>query len=331
MRPPDFWYNSEVGIAPKMLMPAGLAYSLASRIRRFLIKPWHPGVPVICIGNLVAGGSGKTPTAISIAHYFQNKGLEVHFLSRGYGGTIISPMRVDPIQHQVDSVGDEPILLAKVAPTWVSGNRRATAELAVKAGAKILVMDDGFQNPAIHKDISILVIDGETGFGNGQIIPAGPLREPVAEGLSRSDAALIIGDDVHGLSTSMEHPLNKNFKILRAHLTPVTSVEELKGKRVFAFAGIGRPKKFFHTLQTIGCLIIGTAEFPDHHAYTVDEINDLLKKANHMNAILVTTSKDQTRLDKTIAKKVTEIPVYLEWEDCSPLDNLFESILPDLS
>ena len=141
MRPPDFWYGSERGIAPKLLMPAGVAYSLAGQIRRLFIKPWHPSVPVICVGNLVAGGSGKTPTAIAIAQYLQKKGLEVHFLSRGYGGKFSSPMRVDPIRHRVDTVGDEPILLAKVAPTWVSGNRPATAELAVKAGANILVMD----------------------------------------------------------------------------------------------------------------------------------------------------------------------------------------------
>ena len=226
---------------------------------------------------------------------------------------------------------DENKLLSKYGAVFTSSNRSDSIKLAHENGFDVAIMDDGFQNPAIHKDISILVIDGETGFGNGQIIPAGPLREPVAEGLSRADAALIIGNDAHGLSTSMEYSLSKNFKILRAHLTPVTSVEELKGKRVFAFAGIGRPKKFFHTLKTIGCLIIGTAEFPDHHAYTVDEINDLLTKANHMNATLVTTSKDQTRLDKTIAKKVTEIPVYLEWEDCSALEKLFEPILPDLS
>ena len=331
MRPPEFWYKPESSIVPKLLWPAGFAYSLASGIRRTLSKTWHPSVPVICIGNLVVGGSGKTPTAIAVAHYLKKKGLDIHFLSRGYGGTVNSPVRVDPCRHGVQVVGDEPILLAKVAPTWISGNRQATAELAIKAGAEILVMDDGFQNPTIHKDISILVIDGETGFGNGQIIPAGPLREPVTKGLNRANAALIIGNDVHGLSTTLKQPGSSVINVLRGHLAPARSMAELNGKKVFAFAGIGRPKKFFDTLKGIGCSVTGTAEFPDHHIYTVDEISHLVQKANDMSAILVTTSKDRTRLDKTAVDKVTEVPISLQWEDYSALDSLFESILPDLS
>ena len=222
-------------------------------------------------------------------------------------------------------------MLARVAPTWISGNRQATAELAIKAGAEILVMDDGFQNPTIHKDISILVIDGETGFGNGQIIPAGPLREPVAKGLNRANAALIIGNDEHRLSTTLKQPGSSVINVLRGHLAPARSMAELNGKKVFAFAGIGRPKKFFDTLKEIGCSVTGTEEFPDHHTYTVDEISHLVQKANDMSAILVTTSKDRTRLDKTTVDKVTEVPISLQWEDYSALDSLFESILPDLS
>lgn len=331
MRQPDFWYRSENGITGQLLWPFGLAYSLAGKIRRFYRKPWCAGVPVICVGNLLVGGTGKTPTAIAIAHFLNEKGFDTHFLSRGYGKKVSGPIRVDPSLHTADAVGDEPLLLAKIAPTWVSADRRATAELAVRAGAKILVMDDGFQNPAIRKDISILVIDGETGFGNGRILPAGPLRESVNEGLKRTNAVLIIGHDAHKLNTTIKFPQNQVIEILRGHLVPDATTIDLTGKKVFAFTGIGRPTKFFRTLQNIGCVISKTVEFDDHHAYTVDEIDDLVQKANEMNAILVTTSKDRIRLDKATARKVTELPVSLEWENHAALARLLEPIFLDLS
>ena len=331
MLQPDFWYRSKNSIIPYLLWPAGQAYLLACKIRRNYSKTWRASVPVICVGNLVVGGAGKTPTAIAIGKFFKKKGLNIHFLSRGYGKRLIGPIRVNPAGHSANDVGDEPLLLAQIAPTWVSADRRAAAELAIKTGAKILVMDDGFQNPEIHKDVSILVVDGEVGFGNGQLIPAGPLREGVNRGVSRANAVLIIGDDEHGLNTTLKSQPNMDIKILRGQLLPEQAVLNLKQKKVFAFSGIGRPKKFFNTLKAMGCSISGTAEFNDHHIYTTKEINSLVQEASDMNAILVTTSKDRVRLDEAGASKVLEIPVSLNWEDCAELEFLFKPVLADLS
>ena len=329
MQQPDFWYGSKYSITAHLLWPVSLAYSLVYKIKKTFSKSWRASVPVVCVGNLSVGGTGKTPTAITIAEYFIQRNIDIHFLSRGYGKTLAGPIRVDPSQHTAIDVGDEPLLLAKIAPTWVSADRRAGAELAISAGAKTLIMDDGFQNTSIHKDISILVIDGEVGFGNGKIFPAGPLRENVENGIKKANAVLIVGDDTKRLTISIKNFQNLALKILNGHLIPELNDINLKGERVLAFAGIGRPEKFFRTVRSLGCKISETAEFNDHHNYTVDEINNLERRAKNMNAILVTTSKDRIRLDKASAINVIEIPVILKLEDSSELLDLLKPILPD--
>ena len=329
MQQPDFWYRSNYSIAAHLLWPFSLVYSLVYKIRKTFSKSWQATVPVVCVGNLSVGGTGKTPTAIAIANFFIQKNIDIHFLSRGYGKTLDGPIRVDPSKHTAIEVGDEPLLLAKIAPTWVSADRRAGAELAISDGATALIMDDGFQNTNIHKDISILVIDGEVGFGNGKIFPAGPLRENVENGIRKANAVLIIGDDTKSLRIKIKEFQSTTLKVLHGYLIPELNDINLKGERVVAFAGIGRPEKFFRTVRSLGCIISETTKFNDHHNYTVDEIDNLEQQAKDMNAKLVTTSKDRIRLDKTTAKKVIEIPVILKLKDSSELLGLLKPILPD--
>ena len=331
MRPPDFWYNTPTGLKPQMLRPVGTLYALASRIRRTLQTPWHPLVPVICVGNLTVGGTGKTPTAIAIARLLQENGLEVHFLSRGYGSSVRSPLQVDLVSHDAARVGDEPLLLADVAPTWVSSDRRASARQAVQAGAEILVMDDGHQNPSLRKDLSLVVVDGEVGFGNGRVLPAGPLRETVPDGLDRADAVLIIGEDRCNISQTLEACHNKSLNVLRGTLEADGSTESLRGKRVLAFAGIGRPEKFYATLRHLGCNVVETQSFPDHHAYSVDEVDALVQKAKSMTAQLITTTKDKARLGPSLARQMRSLPVHVRWADERALRAWLRPVLKHLS
>ena len=315
MQPPNFWYGTPTGLTPQMLRPIGALYALASRVRRSLQTPWHPSVPVICVGNLNAGGTGKTPTAIAITRLLQEHGLDVHFLSRGYGSSVRTPIRVDPTRHDATRVGDEPLLLADVAPTWVCPNRRASAQQAVQAGAEILVMDDGHQNRSLSKDLSLIVVDGEVGFGNGRVLPAGPLRESVPDGLGRANAVLILGDDRSNIFYTLSACRNKLLPVLKGTLEPDDTTDSLRGTRVLAFAGIGRPEKFYATLRHLGCEIVETQSFPDHHVYSVDEVHALVQKATSMAAQLITTTKDKARLGPGLAGHVRALPVHVRWGD----------------
>ena len=330
MQPPDFWYGSSTGLAPQVLRPIGALFGLAGRIRHALQKPWHSSVPVICVGNLTAGGTGKTPAAIAIARLLQERGKIVHFISRGYGSTVRSPLRVDTAGHDAVRVGDEPLLLADVAPTWVSPDRRASAQQAVQAGAQILVMDDGHQNPSLFKDLSLIVVDGDVGFGNGRVLPAGPLREPVLDGLGRADAVLIMGDDRLNLSQTLPAWHKEYLTVLRGTLEPDGSTDSLRGARVVAFAGIGRPEKFYGTLRKIGCEIVGTQSFPDHHVYSVDEVHALVQKSKTMTAQLITTTKDKARLGSSFAKQIRALPVHVRWANEPALKAWLHPVLAHL-
>ena len=331
MQPPDFWYGTPTGLTPQMLRPIGALYALASRVRRTFQIPWHPSVPVICVGNLTAGGTGKTPTAIAIARLLQEHSLNVHFLSRGYGSSVQSPLRVDSVGHDATRVGDEPLLLADVAATWVSSDRRASAQQAVQAGAEILVMDDGYQNPSLRKDLSLVVVDGEVGFGNGRVLPAGPLREPLPDGLGRADAVLIMGDDRYNLSQTLPACRKGSLTVFKGTLEPDDTTDSLRGTRVLAFAGIGRPEKFYATLRHLGCEIVETQSFPDHHVYSVDEVHALVQKAKGMTAQLITTTKDKARLGPELAKHMRALPVHVRWADEPALKAWLRPVLTHLS
>jgi tetraacyldisaccharide 4'-kinase len=325
MRAPDFWQAGQSSVLPALLSPLSALYGTGNRLRRAMATPAHAGVPVVCVGNLVAGGAGKTPTALAVAARLAAGGRSVHFLIRGYGGRLPGPLRVDPRRHGVAEVGDEALLLAASGPTWVARDRVAGAHAAVEAGADIIVMDDGFQNPSLHQDAALLVIDAGYGIGNGRILPAGPLREPPAAALERASAVVQIADPGAGVPASL--PGMDEITVLHAHLAPVPGSESLAGSTVVAFAGIGRPEKFFATLEAIGCTVAAALPFPDHHAFSPDEIMRLVEEAAALDARLVTTAKDAVRLPPDARRMVEVLNVTLEFADPAALDRVLAPLL----
>lgn len=323
MQTPEFWYRDDGGILAGLLAPAAAVYHHLAIRRSRAIEPWQAPIPVVCVGNLVAGGAGKTPVALSVGRRLARRGADVHFLSRGYGGSLAGPVRVDPTRHTSADVGDEPLLLAEVSPAWIARDRRQGVLAAVSAGATVVVMDDGFQNPGVVKDLAFVVIDGPRGFGNGRMIPAGPLREPLAAGLARADAIVLIGPDRTGISRQVGlHP------ILRARMQPAGEIaQRLAGAAVVAFAGIGHPQKFFATLQQLGCAIVAAHPFADHHVYRPKEIAAIVRQAEAARAIPVTTAKDFVRLDPALRSGIEFVPIDLVWHDEAALERILDPLL----
>ncbi|XKH34648.1 tetraacyldisaccharide 4'-kinase [Azospirillum doebereinerae] len=322
MKTPAFWYHPP-GLASAALAPLGALYGLAGRRRMAAAEPHRAGTPVVCVGNLVAGGAGKTPVGLAVAAALRARGVAVHALTRGHGGRERGPVLVDPARHGADDVGDEALLLAADIPCWVARDRAAGADAAVAAGAEILVMDDGFQNPGLFKDVSLVVVDGAVGFGNGRLIPAGPLRERIADGLARADALVILGDDRAGVAA-----LAQGRPVLRGRLEPSTDSAELRGRRVLAFAGIGRPEKFFATLESLGADLAARVPFADHHPYRPAEVAALLERAAALDALPVTTAKDAVRLPAALRAHIRVLPVAVAWEDPSALARLLDRLPP---
>lgn len=331
MREPRFWYpdrGAGIGLMPRLLAPIAMIYRFASANRQRLARPEHCAVPVICIGNVTAGGAGKTPVALFIGRALQARGEVVHFLSRGYGGTERGPLRVDPAVQAAEQVGDEPILLSALAPTWVAADRPEGAAAAVRGGASIIVMDDGLQNPHLAKDFSILVIDAGVGVGNGRLIPAGPLREPIDKALAKTSAVIAIGRG-HAADGLAARAAARGIPVFKAALRPLPA-PELDSMRVVAFAGIGRPEKFFRTLREMRVDIIQTIAFPDHHAFTDKDAIDLMIKAREQDAHLITTQKDAARLlhapqgsaRAQLAEALHVLPIELVISDFATLQNL---------
>lgn len=319
-RAPPFWY-ARPGPVASLLAPLGLAYAAAGRLRRAVTQPQRVPVPVICVGNATVGGAGKTPVALDIAVRLQAMGVRVHLISRGYGGKRTgAPVRVAADQHSAAEVGDEALLLARAAPTWVGGDRVAAARAATAAGAEALVLDDGFQNPRLAKDLSLLVIDGGGGVGNGRVLPAGPLREPLARALARADAVVRLGHAPPAcpipLPSTAERPL------LTARLVPTAEARTLAGRRVLAFAGIGRPGKLAETLHDLGVEVVAFAAFPDHHPYRQGEVTALRTRATAEGLTLVTTEKDLVRLPPAARAGIYALPVQVAWDDPDALDAL---------
>jgi tetraacyldisaccharide 4'-kinase len=321
MRAPDFW-QGDSGIA-RLLEPLGLIYGAVTARRMARAKPYRATQPVICVGNLTVGGTGKTPVAASIAARLSDQGRSPAILIRGYGGSLKGPVRVSGHSHTVDEVGDEALLHARHVPTWVARERSAAAPLAIAAGADVLIMDDGHQHPSLAKDLSLLVVDGFSGFGNGRIVPAGPLRENVAGGLARADAIVLMGDDPHGL----EVRLSPKLPVLRARLALGPEWQALRGQRVVAFAGIGGPERFYNMLQAVGAQIVAFHPFGDHYGYAAADIEPMLDEAYNVGAIPVTTVKDAVRLDPDQRQQVNVLTVTAEWEDPGALDSLLDKAL----
>ena len=324
MRAPDFWADD--GALATLLAPLGTGYDLAGRLRRALAHPASVGIPVVCVGNLVAGGAGKTPVAIALIEALGARGCKVQCLTRGYGGRVSGPHRVDPARDTAARVGDEALLLARAAPTWVARDRAAGARAAATAGAEVIVMDDGFQNPSLAKDLSLVVIDGAYGFGNGRVMPAGPLRETVPGGLARAEAVVVLGPERRDLGARLDARPDGGPALLTARLAPRPGSERLAGRTVLAFAGIGRPEKFFATLADLGAKVVETRTFPDHHAYAPAEIESLRARAAALDACAVTTEKDAVRLSSELREGIEVLAVAVEWREPEALDALLDRV-----
>lgn len=317
---PSFWERD--GLLPTLLVPLGWAYGAVGARRRAAIRPWRAPVPVFCVGNLVAGGAGKTPVALDLARRLIARGATPHLLTRGYGGKLPGPVQVDPARHGFRDVGDEALLLAEAAPTWVARDRAAGAQAAVAAAAGALILDDGFQNPSLVQDFRLLVVDGAYGFGNGRVIPAGPLREPIAAGLARADAIVLMGEGRGNVATSLSQKL-----ILRATLQPSPAAPNVAGLRLLAFAGIGQPEKFFALLESLGAHLVARRGFADHHRFSEAELRRLLREAESVSATAITTEKDAVRVPPTLRDRIRTLPVEVRWEAPAALDALLDRAL----
>lgn len=314
MKTPEFWQNNN--LIASLLTPLGELYALATKLRIKCKKPKKVNIPVICIGNLTAGGTGKTPTAISLALMLQNYGIYSNFVSRGYHGTLQN-IQVNPTQHTPQQVGDEPLLLAQIAPTFINANRYQGALMAQNNQAECILMDDGFQNPSLYKDLSFIVIDGSVGFGNKKCIPAGPLREHIKDGIKRAHAVLIIGEDCYNLSSTLPLPCFKG-KI-------VSYSPQIENNRVVAFAGIGRPQKFYTSLQELGIEIVKTFDFPDHHYYTTEELQNIINFAKENKAQAITTSKDFVKIPNELKDNFKVLNIGIQWENPKDLQEFIVS------
>jgi len=322
MREPGFWHGPS-SWKSQLLRPLGALYG-AIAAKRLQRPGLDAGVPVLCVGNYHVGGAGKTPTVLALAKLLRDLGETPVVLSRGYGGTLRGPVRVDPTRHVATDVGDEPLMLADALPVVVARDRADGVPLARSQGASVILMDDGFQNPTVTKDVSLIVIDGDRGLGNGRVFPAGPLRAPLLPQLTRTDALVVVGDGA--AAEAVVAGIAADGKpVLRAHLKPdEASVGPLRGRRVLAFAGIGDPVRFFRTLQDNGVEVVREHAFADHHWFSKREIESLIAEARRDALILVTTEKDLARLRTREglpdwAREIVSFGVTLEFDDAARL------------
>lgn len=326
MRAPGFWGRAP-GLLAALLAPLGAVYAMATR-RRVARPGLRLPVPVICVGNLTAGGTGKTPTVLALIERLAALGIASHVVTRGHGGRLRGPVRVDPQRHRAGEVGDEPLLLATFAPVWVAKDRAAGGRAAAAAGAEAVILDDGYQNPALDKDLSVLVVDAETGFGNGRCIPAGPLREPVADGLARADLVLAIGAEPARRRLLADWPELRGLPFATGRIVARATGIDWAGQRVVAFAGIGRPEKFFATLRGLGAEVVAAHALPDHAPLPPRLLARLAREAEAAGAMLVTTDKDAVRLPPSFRGRAMPLPVTLEIDagDAGALDTALRAV-----
>ena len=313
MTPPRFW-SQPPGPRAALLAPLAALYAAGTARRIAKATPWRAPLPAISVGNLNVGGTGKTPVVMWLMEHLSAQGITAHVVSRGYGGRVTGPHRV-ALTDTASEVGDEPILLAAFGPVWVSADREKGARAAVEAGAECILLDDAHQNPGLEKDLSLVIVDALSGFGNGRVIPAGPLREPVPVGLARADHLVIMGDPDDRARFLAKTDLPGGLGASEARLAPLRTGMAWDGMRVLAFAGIGRPEKVFTTLEALGAILMRTRSFNDHTTYSGTVLARLDAEAKSLGAQLVTTEKDAVRLPAEFRRKVLTLPVRIDLTD----------------
>lgn len=327
MGAPAFWFTrpDAPALRARLLSPLGAVYAAMTR-KRVRQAGLRLNVPVISVGNINAGGTGKTPTVIWLVQHLAARGVNAHVVTRGYGGSLEGPVQVNEREHSADQTGDEPLLLSAFAPTWVAKDRAAGAQAAVAAGAQAIILDDAHQNPALEKDLAIVVVDAHKGFGNGRCLPAGPLREPVDAGLARADLVLSIG----GETAQNDFSSFWGSRILKPHLTgflaPLQTGMDWEGLAVLAFAGIGHPEKFFATLRDLGANLLRGEALEDHQPFTPRLLHRIETEAQLLGAQMVTTEKDAVRLPASFRPKVLALPVRLEISEPSAINAALEKL-----
>jgi len=329
LRAPRFWWRETPTLLARLLQPFGFLYGQIT-LRRMRQLGVEAGLPIICVGNFIAGGAGKTPAAIALARLLEERGEKPFVLMRGYGGRLTGPVEVDPDRHRAADVGDEPLLMAHHARTVIARDRAAGARLARGLGASVVVMDDGLQNPALVKHLRLAVVDGASGAGNGLCLPAGPLRAPLAEQMSEADAIVVIGsgragDRVAAIAKAQKKP------VLAAILKPAdAAVAQLRGQKIVALSGIGRPEKFTATLRDAGATVIAEQAHGDHHAYGQPDVAEALAVAREHGALIATTEKDWTKLaplwPKDTRGSLVVVPVSLVFAEPRAIAGLLDTL-----
>lgn len=329
LQPPAFWETQEArgsgALTRTLLSPLGSIYAWATARRIRTTTPFKAGIPVICIGNLTLGGTGKTPVTQSLRALLKAEDISAHTLSRGWKGSLSGPDQVDLETHTAADTGDEPLMLAQDGPAWVAKDRASGASVIQRSGADIILMDDGHQNPTLFKDLSLIVVDAETGWGSGRVFPAGPLREPVQTGLARADGIIIMKPSEGFQPNLRKLKLDElDIPVFSAWLEPKSPPPE---GPLLAFAGIGRPQKFIDALQASGGEIAETAFFPDHHAYSHGDLTRLSDLAEAHDAIPITTEKDWVRLSPEWRKQITAWPVRARFAEPECLVDMVKSVM----
>ncbi len=332
MLAPKFWYpeKNEKSISSTVLIPLGFIYALLSKFRMLQSVQKHFDIPLVCIGNLNVGGTGKTPTTISAAQFLIDKGYDVHVVSRGYGGTAKGPLLINDKEYSVKEVGDEALMLSAFATTWVADKRSAGIENAISEGAEIILLDDGFQDPSFYKDLSIVTVNAEKGFGNKRCIPAGPLRETLSSGLKRADVLISIGAEPSQNNFQKIYKRDINLPIAIANLEVLNTGISWKNLKVVAFAGIAHPENFFETLRDQGADIVSCQSLGDHQIISSTIMKRLIEEARSENAQLVTTEKDYVRLPKQFKNEVITLPIRIKLNENLSWEKIFTPILSRL-
>ena len=308
MKTPKFWYSKN-SIISILLRPISFLWVLGSILRKKKSYNFN-NIKIIKVGNVVVGGSGKTPTVISIVRKLANSKYQVHIISRGYKGSIKKSTLVNTDIHSYKEVGDESIILSKIAPTWIGNNRIESIKNAQKMGAKIVVLDDGIQDTSIKGDLNLLVFNGLQGLGNGKIIPAGPLREKLSDSIKKCHLSIIIDEDINNIANK----LNNLLPIIKAKINIESEyLNNFKNKNVVAFCGLGFPEKFFKTIKEIGCNIRYKKSFPDHYQYKEKDLKELIDIAIKYNSLLITTEKDHIKILKKYRNRIYYFPITVDF------------------